>query len=172
MKVFFHFLLPFCYRWPCSSCYRCYHAEARCSTTPSTNNHRYENRPLTSTSPPGCNCPWRVEGSTTSKENLADVRCHEPRTKRPKRLSEEASRLIYSNSGLGVATTSNSSAVSRPRSENVGATKGVRPTSDKSSGPLTIIVPQPPAQCQTVSALLRSIHHTTFPAVPARTACK
>lgn len=50
-------------------------------------------------------------------------------------------RLIYSNSGLGVATTSNSSAVSRPRSENVGATKGVRPTSDKSSGPSTHIIP-------------------------------
>lgn len=50
-------------------------------------------------------------------------------------------RLIYSNSGLGVATTSNSSAVSRPRSENVGATKGVRPTSDKSSGPSTHILP-------------------------------
>lgn len=50
-------------------------------------------------------------------------------------------RLIYSNSGLGVATTSNSSAVSRPRSENVGATKGVRPTSDKSSGSSTHIIP-------------------------------
>lgn len=50
-------------------------------------------------------------------------------------------RLIYSNPGLGVATTSNSSAVSRPRSENVGATKGVRPTSDKSSGPSTHIIP-------------------------------
>ena len=50
-------------------------------------------------------------------------------------------RLIYSNSGLGVATTSNSSAVSRPRSENVGATKGVRPTSDKSSGSSTHILP-------------------------------
>lgn len=172
MKVFFHFLLPFCYRWPCSSCYRCYHAEARCSTTPSTNNHRYENRPLTSTSPPGCNCPWRVEGSTTSKENLADVRCHEPRTKRPKRLSEEASRLIYSSQGLGAATQSNAGAVSHD-SHIVGAVnRGGSPTSDKSSGPLTIIVPQPPAQCQTVSALLRSIHHTTFPAVPARTACK
>ncbi len=43
-------------------------------------------------------------------------------------------RLIYSNPGLGVATASNSSAVSRPRSDNAGATKGVRPTSDKSSG--------------------------------------
>ena len=50
-------------------------------------------------------------------------------------------RLIYSNPGLGVATTSNSSAVSRPRSENVGATKGVRPTSDKSNGPSTNIIP-------------------------------
>lgn len=50
-------------------------------------------------------------------------------------------RLIYSNPGLGVATTSNSSAVSRPRSENVGATKGVRPTSDKSSGSSTHIIP-------------------------------
>ena len=74
-------------------------------------------------------------------QDFADVRCHQPRTKRPKRLSEEASRLIYSNSGLGVATTSNSSAVSRPRSENVGATKGVRPTSDKSSGSSTHILP-------------------------------
>lgn len=50
-------------------------------------------------------------------------------------------RLIYSNPGLGVATTSNSSAVSRPRSKNVGATKGVRPTSDKSSGSSTHIIP-------------------------------
>lgn len=66
--------------------------------------HRYENGPLISASPPGSNCPWRVEGSTTSKENFVDVRCHNSQTKRPERPSEEAPRLIYSSPGLGAAT--------------------------------------------------------------------
>ena len=43
-------------------------------------------------------------------------------------------RLIYSSPSLGVATTSNGSAVSRSVSNNVGAEQNVLPTSDKSSG--------------------------------------
>lgn len=50
-------------------------------------------------------------------------------------------RLIYSSPALGAASTSSSSTVSRPRSDNAGATKGVRPTSDKSSGLSTHIIP-------------------------------
>lgn len=42
-------------------------------------------------------------------------------------------RLIYSSLGLGAATTSNGSAVSRSVSNNVGAEQNVLPTSDKSS---------------------------------------
>lgn len=42
--------------------------------------------------------------------------------------------LIYSSPGLGAATTSNGSAVSRSVSNNVGAEQNVLPTSDKSSG--------------------------------------
>lgn len=42
-------------------------------------------------------------------------------------------RLIYSSPGLDTATTSNSSAVSRSVSDNVGAEQNVLPTSDKSS---------------------------------------
>ena len=42
--------------------------------------------------------------------------------------------LIYSSPGLDAATTSNSSAVSRPGSVNVGATPDVLPASDKSNG--------------------------------------
>ena len=50
--------------------------------------------------------------------------------------------MIYSNPALGAASTSSSSTVSRPRSDNAGATKGVRPASDKSSGFSTLSVAQ------------------------------
>ena len=46
-------------------------------------------------------------------------------------------RLIYSSPGLDTTTTSNSSAVSRPVSNNVGAEQDVLPTSDKSNGLVT-----------------------------------
>jgi hypothetical protein len=56
--------------------------------------------------------------------------------------------LIYNSPGLGAATTSNSSAVSRPSSGNVGAAKDVRPTSDKSSGLSDSSIPQPKENIQ------------------------
>ena len=49
-------------------------------------------------------------------------------------LRRTKKRLIYSSPSLGVATTSNGSAVSRSVSNNVGAEQNVLPTSDKSSG--------------------------------------
>ena len=49
-------------------------------------------------------------------------------------LRRTKKRLIYSSQSLGVATTSNGSAVSRSVSNNVGAEQNVLPTSDKSSG--------------------------------------
>ena len=50
--------------------------------------------------------------------------------------------LIYSSPGLGAATTSNGSAVSRSVSNNVGAEQNVLPTSDKSSGFSNSTIPQ------------------------------
>lgn len=64
-----------------------------------------------------------------------------PMRDRSLKSATKKDRLIYSSPALGAASTSSSSTVSRPRSDNAGATKGVRPTSDKSSGPSTHIIP-------------------------------
>lgn len=64
-----------------------------------------------------------------------------PMRDRSLKSATKKDRLIYSSPALGAASTSSSSTVSRPRSDNAGATKGVRPTSDKSSGLSTHIIP-------------------------------
>lgn len=64
-----------------------------------------------------------------------------PMRDRSLKSATKKDRLIYSSPALGAASTSSSSTVSRPRSDNAGATKGVRPTSDKSSGSSTHIIP-------------------------------
>ncbi len=60
-----------------------------------------------------------------------------PMRDRSLKAATKKDRLIYSSPALGAASTSSSSTVSRPRSDNAGTTKGVRPTSDKSSGSST-----------------------------------
>nr|DAE98820.1 MAG TPA: Type I restriction enzyme Methylase [Caudoviricetes sp.] len=64
-----------------------------------------------------------------------------PMRDRSLKSATKKDRLIYSSPALDAASTSSSSTVSRPRSDNAGATKGVRPTSDKSSGLSTHIIP-------------------------------
>ena len=56
-------------------------------------------------------------------------------------LRRTKKRLIYSSPGLGAATTSNGSAVSRSVSNNVGAEQNVLSTSDKSSGFSNVTIP-------------------------------
>lgn len=56
-------------------------------------------------------------------------------------VDNKKDRLIYSSPGLGAATTSNGSAVSRSVSNNVGAEQNVLPTSDKSSGLSNLTIP-------------------------------